>query len=77
MAGGVQGGWGMTLHRWGEPNRTARKTERECLHGCRTIRVTLHPDGREGRVHLVEFWRDGEKIESERTPVCEVIEVQV
>lgn len=64
----------MTRHRWGEPNRMAQKTERECLRGCRTIRVTMHPDGREGRRHSVEFWRDGEKCEGTHTPVCESIE---
>lgn len=62
-------------HRWGEPNRMVHKTERECSRGCRTIKVTLHPFGREGRVHAVEFWRDGEKCEGARTPVCEPVEV--
>ena len=58
-------------HRWGEPNRLAQKTERECLRGCRTIRVTFHQGGR----HWIEFWRDGEKCEGTRTPVCEPVEV--
>jgi hypothetical protein len=58
-------------HSWGAPNRLAQKTERECVRGCRTIKVTMHPDGREGRAHWIEFWRDGEKIEGRHTPVCE------
>jgi hypothetical protein len=63
-------------HRWSEPNRMVQKTERECLRGCRTIKVTMHPFGREGRVHSVEFWRDGEKIDGTRTPVCEPVGVK-
>jgi len=59
-------------HRWPKlGNRMVHKTERECLRGCRTIKVTLHPFGREGRVHGVEFWRDGERGEGKGTPVCE------
>ena len=63
-----------TRHRWGEPERKVQKTERECTRGCRTIKVTLHPDGREGRVHRIEFWRDGEQIEGKHTPACEPVE---
>jgi hypothetical protein len=59
-------------HRWGEPNRLAQKTERECLRGCRTFRITFHLGGR----HWVEFHRDGDKIGGARTPVCEPIEVE-
>jgi hypothetical protein len=60
----------MTRHSWGEPNRMAKKTERECKNGCGIIKVTLHPDGREGRRHSVEFYRDGDQIECKGTPAC-------
>jgi len=59
-------------HRWSKPNPFAQKTERECLR-CHIIRVTMHPEGRSGRRHWKEFWRDGEKIEGKRTPVCEPV----
>jgi hypothetical protein len=62
-------------HRWDEPNRLAQKTERECLRGCRTIKVTMHPDGREGRNHWIEYWRDDDLIGAKgRAPVCEPVE---
>lgn len=62
-------------HRWGDAQRfinEARpdisKTERPCIHpGCNIIRVTRHESGE----HWVEFWKDGERIDCERTPVCE------
>lgn len=59
-------------HRWSEPNRMAKKTERECQNeGCGIIKVTLHPYGRESRGHHpVEFYRDGEQIECKGTPPC-------
>ena len=66
-----------TRHRWSEPNRMAQKTERECLRGCGTIRVTLHPKGRDGSRHDVEFWKDGEKCEGALTPKCEPVMVEV
>lgn len=65
-------------HRWSAPNRMAQKTERECLNGCRTIRVTMHPHGRDSlREHYVEFYRDGDLIAArgQATPVCEPVEV--
>jgi hypothetical protein len=67
-------------HRWPKlGNRMVQKTERECLRGCGTIKVTLHPHGRDGHDHYVEFWRDGELIagRGERVPVCEVVEQEV
>lgn len=60
----------MTRHSWHEPNRMAKKSERECRNGCGIIKVTLHPDGRAGRRHQVEFYRNGEQIEGEGTPPC-------
>jgi len=58
-------------HKWGEPDRMAFKTERECTRGCRTIRVTFHRGGR----HWIEFYRDGEKVGDGKTPACEPVEV--
>lgn len=67
-----------TRHRWPKlGNRMAQKTERECLRGCHTIKVTMHPDGREGRDHWIEFWRDGEQIEGKHTPSCEPVMAEV
>lgn len=60
-----------TRHRWGEPDRMAMKTERECVRGCGTIRVTFHQGGR----HWVEFYRDGEKCEGTHTPICMPVKV--
>lgn len=63
-------------HSWPKlGNRMVQKTERECTRNCGWIKVTLHPDGRDGREHYVEFWRDGEKFEGAHTPVCEPVEV--
>lgn len=64
-------------HLWSSPNRMAHKTERECTRGCRTIMVTLHPIGRDGREHYTEFWRDGELIagRGSKRPKCEPVEV--
>lgn len=53
-------------HRWGEPVRFAHKTERECLNGCGIVKVTRHEDD-----IWTEFWRGGERIFSNHTPVCE------
>lgn len=63
----------MTRHRWGEPVRFAHKTERECLNGCRTIKVSRQEfDG--GRdVYWTEFWCDGDRIECAGTPLCEPV----
>jgi hypothetical protein len=65
-------------HRWSVPNRMAQKTERECLNGCRTVKVTMHPAGREGHEHYVEFYRDGEMIavRGQRVPVCEPVKAE-
>lgn len=63
-----------TRHRWPKDgNRMTQKTERECLRGCGTIRVTLHPFGRGGNRHDVEFWKDGEQCEGTHTPKCEPV----
>lgn len=65
----------MTLprHSWGEPNRFVHKTERLCLHpGCNLVKVTRH----EGEEHWVEWWRDGTRIRTERTPACVAVEAR-
>jgi hypothetical protein len=64
-------------HRWGKPDRMAQKTERECLRGCRTVKTTLHPHGRDGFEHYVEYYRDGGLIgaRGSKVPVCEPVEV--
>lgn len=60
----------MTRHRWGEPNRMAHKTERECLHGCGIIKVSRREIEGGRDVYWTEFWRDCERIRCERTPSC-------
>jgi hypothetical protein len=60
-------------HRWGEPVRFERKTERECLNGCGTIKVTRHENEGGFDRHWVEFWRDQEKIPGKGTPACEPV----
>jgi hypothetical protein len=63
-------------HRWPKlGNRMVEKTERECLRGCGIVRVTLHPHGRDGHEHRVEFYRNGELIPGTATPACEPVEV--
>lgn len=64
----------MKRHRWADkvvvsPN----KTERECLNGCRTIKVSRHEFEGGRDVYWTEFWRDLEKIEGAGTPTCEPI----
>lgn len=54
-------------HRWNDPVRFQFKTERTCRR-CDTTRVTRHEPGQ--RV-WIEFWRDGERIPSESTPLCD------
>jgi hypothetical protein len=58
----------------------AHKSERECLNGCGIVKVTRH----EHNSHWVEFWRItrrtkamdfSERIEGDRTPVCEPVRV--
>lgn len=56
-------------HRWGEAVRFVHKTERSCVRdGCEIVKVTRHDgDG----LPWIEFWRDGERLEADRTPPCE------
>jgi len=53
-------------HRWSEPVRFERKSERTCLNGCGIVKVTRH----EGDLHWAEFWRGLDKIDDVRTPPC-------
>lgn len=59
-------------HQWGEPNRFVYKTERVCSR-CGLVKVTRHelPGAT-----WTEWWRDGERVQSERTPTCMMAEVQ-
>jgi hypothetical protein len=65
----------MTRHRWGDkvvisPN----KTERECLNGCGTVKVSRHEfeGGRE--IHWIEYWRGLDRVEGDRAPECVPVE---
>lgn len=59
-------------HCWGEPVRFEHKTERECRNGCGIVKVTRHENEGGRDLHWAEFWRDGEQIQTIRTPPCEV-----
>ena len=65
----------MSHHRWGDKVEfpLARKSERECRNGCRIIKLSRHEcyGGRD--VYWKEFWRDGERISCQGTPVCEPV----
>lgn len=63
-------------HRWGKKLVVnANKTERECVNGCGIIKVTRHEVEGGRDLHWVEFWRGLDRIEGQRTPVCEPAEV--
>jgi hypothetical protein len=69
-------------HSWSEPNRfhdnrgNITKSERSCLH-CGIVKVTRHEIDELGRgVHWAEFWRGIDRIETDKTPVCERVEVE-
>lgn len=53
-------------HSWGEPLRFPYKTARSCIV-CGIVKVTRHEAGVRP---WLEFYRDGERIECERTPEC-------
>ncbi|MDP2410372.1 MAG: hypothetical protein Q8M26_08805 [Pseudolabrys sp.] len=58
-------------HKWGEAKRFPYKTEVSCER-CQIVKVTRHePSVRP----WLEFYRDGERVNCERTPVCESAEV--
>lgn len=56
-----------TRHKWGEPVRFQFKTERQCTR-CPLVRVTRHEPG---KLAWVEWWRDGDRVHSELTPLCD------
>jgi hypothetical protein len=67
----------MTRHRWGDKVAFPNKSERECLNGCGTIKVTRHEFQGGRDLHWTEFWRGLDRIEGEGTPACEPIQEQV
>jgi len=58
----------MKRHSWSDPVRYLNKTERSCRN-CPLVKVTRHEGGRA----WTEWWRDGERIRSEKTPACEAV----
>lgn len=69
-------------HRWGEKITFPHKSERECLNGCRIVKVVRHESEGGRERHWTEFWRMvaaeqamdySERIEGEGTPVCEQV----
>jgi hypothetical protein len=56
-------------HRWSEPVRFQRKTERACLK-CDIIKVTRH----EPNNVWIEFWRGPERLHVGSTPECVSVE---
>jgi len=66
----ISTGANVSRHRWGEPLRFERKTERECAN-CGLVKVTRHEfEGGQER-HWTEFWRGLDRIECDGTPACE------
>lgn len=60
-----------TRHRWGERASfpLAYKTERHCTR-CELVKVSRHDDPHR-RWPWIEWWRDGERIETDATPPCD------
>lgn len=64
----------MKRHRWGDkvvisPN----KSERECLNGCGTIKVSRHENEGGRDIYWTEFWRGLDRCEGIGTPACEPV----
>lgn len=57
-------------HSWGERVPFLHKTERECTR-CGIVKVTRHESEGGRDLHWVEWYRDGEPLESIRTPSCD------
>lgn len=55
-------------HKWAKPVRFQFKTERQCMR-CELARVTRHDDPQ--AQPWIEWWRDGDQVESEATPPCD------
>ena len=60
-----------TRHRWGEPARFPHKSERTCLNGCGVTKVGHHQSEGARDRRWTEFWRNGDQIDTDRTPPCE------
>lgn len=56
-------------HKWGEPNRLIRKTERVCAR-CGMVKATRHEE-----YVWIEFWMGLDRVPQfgERTPICTAI----
>lgn len=69
----------MTRHRWPKHGTiiSPNKTERECLNGCGTVKVTRHESEGGRDRHWQEYWRGLDRFEGEGTPVCEPAKEQV
>jgi hypothetical protein len=60
-----------TRHRWDEPVRFERKTERECSR-CGMVKVTRREWECGRDVYWTEFWRDLDRVDKEgETPPCD------
>lgn len=56
----------MTIrHSWGDPVRPERQTDRTCGR-CGMVKLTVHE-----QIIWTEFHRDGQKIDHDRTPLCD------
>lgn len=59
-------------HRWGDKVTFPHKTERDCAN-CGLVKVTRRENEGGRDIYWTEFWRDGERIECDGTPVCEAV----
>lgn len=57
------------MHSWGDGVVFQHKTERSCGK-CALVKVTRHEPGVRP---WIEWWRDGERVNSQRTPACEPV----
>ena len=55
-------------HKWGDPARFQYKTETTCSI-CGITKITRHEPG---EYPWLEFFRDGVRIEGDRTPECSI-----
>lgn len=58
-------------HRWTAPTRPDLHTSYRSCTKCALVKITRHEPDNTPR-HWVEFERDGRKVETVRTPACEV-----
>lgn len=64
----------ISRHEWGQPERFAHKTERQCLK-CGLLKVTRHEAEGPRDVHWTEWWQGLDEIASRTTPSCREITV--